>query len=95
MAVVPVQCPQCQSIAVVKYGTQPNGTQRYRCQNSDCARRIFLLAYQDKGRLPEVKRQIVDLTLNGSGVRDIVRVLGVSSATVIGTLKKRCQPSGP
>ena len=95
MAVVPVQCPQCQSIAVVKYGKQPNGTQRYRCQNSDCARRIFLLAYQDKGRLPEVKRQIVDLTLNGSGVRDIVRVLGVSSATVIGTLKKRRQRCRP
>jgi insertion element IS1 protein InsB len=95
MAVVPVQCPQCQSIAVVKYGKQPNGTQRYRCQNLDCARRIFLLAYHDKGRLPEVKRQIVDLTLNGSGVRDIVRVLGVSSATVIGTLKKRRQRSRP
>jgi insertion element IS1 protein InsB len=76
MAVMPVQCPQCQSIAVVKYGTQPNGTQRYRCQNADCARRIFLLVYQDKGRLPDVKRQIVDLTLNGSGVRDMVRVLG-------------------
>jgi transposase-like protein len=33
MAVVPVQCPQCQSPAVVKYGKQPNGVQRYRCQN--------------------------------------------------------------
>jgi insertion element IS1 protein InsB len=95
MAVVPVQCPQCQSMAVVKYGKQPNGTQRYRCQNLDCARRIFLLAYQDKGRLPEVKRQIVDLTLNGSGIRDIVRVLGVSSATVIDTLKKGRPPSNP
>jgi transposase-like protein len=95
MAVVPVQCPQCQSPSVVKDGKQPNGTQRYRCQNPDCTRRIFLLAYQDKGRLPEVKRQIVDLTLNGSGIRDIVRVLGVSSATVIDTLKSRRQPSSP
>jgi transposase-like protein len=95
MAVVPVQCPQCQSPTVVKYGKQPNGTQRYRCQNPDCARHIFLLAYQDKGRLPEVKRQIVDLTLNASGIRDIVRVLGVSSATVIDTLKKRRQASNP
>jgi hypothetical protein len=36
-----------------------------------------------------VKQQIVDMTLNGSGVRDIVRVLGVSSATVIDVLKKK------
>jgi insertion element IS1 protein InsB len=95
MTVVPVQCPQCQSPAVVKYGKQPNGTQRYWCRNPNCARRTFLLAYQDTGRLPEVKRQFVDLTLNGSGIRDIVRVLGVSSATVIDTLKKRRQPSNP
>jgi insertion element IS1 protein InsB len=36
-----------------------------------------------------VKQQIVDMTLNGSGVRDIVRVLGVSAATVIDVLKKK------
>ena len=39
--------------------------------------------------MPAVKQQIVDMTLNGSGVRDIVRVLGVSSATVIDVLKKK------
>ena len=48
-----------------------------------------VLQYSDKGRLPAVKQQIVDMTLNGSGVRDIVRVLGVSSATVIDVLKKK------
>jgi transposase-like protein len=89
MAVVPVQCPQCQGIHVVKYGRQANGTQRYRCNDPDCTRRIFLLRYHDTGRLPTIKQRIVDLTLNGCGVRDIVRVLGVSSATVVNTLKKR------
>ncbi len=93
MALVHVQCPYCQSIDVMKYGKQANGTQRYRCNNPACARRIFLLQYHDKGRLPAIKRQIVDMALNGSGVRDIVRVLGVSSTTVIETLKKRHQPS--
>jgi transposase-like protein len=34
----------------------------------------------------------VDLTRHGCGVRDIVRVLGVSSATVIHTLKKGHRP---
>src|SRR5437762_1870395 len=89
MALVYVQCPQCQSIDVVQFGKQANGTQRYRCNNRDCRRTIFLLQYQDKGRLPAVKQQIVDMTLNGSGVRDIVRVLRVSSATVIDVLKKK------
>ena len=88
MALVYVHCPECQSIDVVQYGKQANGTQRYRCNNRDCPRTIFLLQYADKGRLPAVKQQIVDMTLNGSGVRDIVRVLGVSSATVIDVLKK-------
>ena len=89
MALVYVHCPDCQSIDVVQYGKQANGTQRYRCNNRDCPRTIFLLQYSDKGRLPAVKQQIVDMTLNGSGVRDIVRVLRVSSATVIDVLKKK------
>ena len=89
MALVSVRCPECQSIDVVQYGKQANGTQRYRCNNRACPRTIFLLQYADKGRLPAVKQQIVDMTLNGSGVRDIVRVLRVSSATVIDVLKKK------
>ena len=89
MVLIPVKCPSCQSIDVSRYGTQPNGEQRYRCNNTACPRTIFLLHYHDKGRLPEVKQQIVDMTLNGSGVRDIVRVLGVSSSTVIDVLKKK------
>src|SRR5437870_5297323 len=89
MALVYVRCPQCQSIDVVQFGKQANGTQRYHCNSRDCPRTIFLLQYQDKGRLPAVKQQIVDMTLNGSGVRDIVRVLRVSSATVINVLKKK------
>jgi transposase-like protein len=89
MALVHVQCPQCQRIDVVQDGKQANGTQRYRWNNLDCPRIIFLLQYQDKGRLPAVKQQIVDMTLNGSGVRDIVRILGVSSATVIDVLKTK------
>ena len=89
MVLIPVECPNCQSIDVSRYGKQPNGEQRYRCNNAACPRVIFLLHYHDKGRLPEVKQQIVDMTLNGSGVRDIVRVLGVSSSTVIDVLRQK------
>jgi transposase-like protein len=79
----------------VKYGKQANGTRRCRCQNRDGARRIFLVTYHDKGRLPAVQQQIVDMTPNGSEVRDIVRVLRVSSATMIATLKKKASMLQP
>ena len=78
---------------MIKAGKQPNGTQRYRCQNTECNRTIFQLDYSDKGRLPETKRQIVDMALNGSGVRDTARVLGIGTGTVMNELKKRGQRS--
>ena len=88
MVSVPVQCPHCHSSEVIKAGKQANGTQRYQCQNDRCERRIFLLQYQDRGRIPEVRRQVVDLALNGSGIRDTARVLQISPTTVIAVLKK-------
>jgi transposase-like protein len=89
VAVVAVQCPMCGSREVVKYGQQPNGEQRYRCKNPHCPRRIFLLQYHNTGWVPEVKQQMVEMALNGSGIRDTARVLGVSPTTVITTLKKK------
>src|SRR6185295_16536456 len=88
MVSVPVHCPYCQRTEVIKAGKQANGAQRYRCQNGQCARRIFLLQYQDRGRIPEVRRQVVDMALNGSGIRDTARVLRISPTTVIAVLKK-------
>ena len=58
-------------------------------QLCEMSQRIFLLQYHNTGRLPEVKQQIVDMALNGSGIRDTVRVLGVSPTTVMTTLKKK------
>jgi insertion element IS1 protein InsB len=89
VAVVEVQCPECGSREIVKYGRQANDEQRYRCNNPSCKRKVFLLQYHDKGRVPEVKRQIVEMALNGSGIRDTARVLGVSPRTVLTTLKKK------
>jgi len=88
MVSVPVPCPHCQSIEVIKAGKQATGAQRYQCQNRQCARQIFLLQYQDRGRVPEVRRQVVDMALNSSGVRDTARVLRIRPTTVIAVLKK-------
>jgi transposase-like protein len=89
MVVEPVRCPHCEGVEVVAYGKTATGKQRFRCQNQQCERPTFLRAYSYQGCLPEVKRQIVEMTLNGSGVRDIARVLQISPTTVIEELKKR------
>jgi len=95
MAVEASRCPHCQSEAVVKYGSASNGKARFRCQQGEQCGRTFIRGYTYLGRIPEVKRQIIEMTLNGSGVRDIARVLRVSPSTVIGELKKsqRAHPS--
>ena len=89
MAIIPVRCPSCDGDAVVKRGKTERGKQRYLCQNEACSHRTFLLDYTNRGYMPSVKRQIIDLTLNGSGIRDIARVLRISTDTVIGELKKK------
>jgi transposase-like protein len=91
MATLAVSCPDCQSTQVIKAGKQPNGTQRYRCQDPTCERAIFQLTHVAHGRLPETQRQIVEMALNGSGIGDTARVLRVSPVTVLRVLKKRAQ----
>src|SRR5262245_20680070 len=88
MVSVPVRCPHSQSTEVIKAGKQATGSHRYRCQNEQCARRLFLLQYHDRGRIPEIRRQVIDLAINGSGIRDTARVLRISPTTVIAVLKK-------
>jgi transposase-like protein len=90
MAVEAIRCPHCQSEAVVKYGMASNGKERFRCQQVEQCGRTFIRGYSYPGRTPEGKRQIIEMTLNGSGVRDIARGLQVSPTTVIGELKKSC-----
>ena len=88
MAVEAIRCPHCQSEAVVKYGMASNGKARFRCQQGEQCGRTFMRGYSDPGRPPAVKRPMIEMTLNGSGGRDIARVVQVSPTTVIGELKK-------
>jgi transposase-like protein len=50
------------------------------------------MEYISVGASPEVKVQIIKMSLNGSGIRDISRVLGVSRNTVTAVLKKLKMP---
>ena len=88
MVLEPVECPCCHNTDVVKHGYSAEGKQRYQCRNTDCPRSTFIRDYAYRGYLPEVKEQIVDMAMNGSGIRDTARVLKISPTTVIETLKK-------
>lgn len=87
-AFIPILCPDCQSDNVFKHGFSSDRKQRYRCENSDCQRRTFILNHAHPGRTKEVKQKIVEMSQNGSGIRDTARVLNVSQTTVIKELKK-------
>ncbi len=85
---IAVTCPDCHSTDVVKHGKSPEGKQRYRCRNEDCLRRTFILDHSYEGAKRSVKQKIVEMSLNGSGVRDTARVLKVSTSTVIKEIRK-------
>ena len=89
MVLIAVLCPHCQSYQIIRGGKTKAGKQRYKCQNADCSHYSFQLNLIYKGRLPQIKEQIVDMALNGSGIRDTARVLKMSPTTVISELKKK------
>jgi len=84
-----LHCPYCQGVDLVKNGKTRQGKQRFMCRAEFCQGRTFLLNYAYAGQSRQVKEQIVDMALNGSGIRDTARVLHVSTSTVIKELKKR------
>jgi transposase-like protein len=83
MAIIPVRCPDCDSDHIVKRGKTDSGKPRYRCQDEVCSKHTCILNYTNRGYLPSVKRQMVDLALHGSGIRDTARVLRISKDTVL------------
>ena len=89
MVLISVCCPQCESDQVAKRGKTEQGKQRYSCFNPVCPTKTFILNYSYNGSLPKVKEQIIDMAMNGSGIRDTARVLKVSASTVISEIKKK------
>jgi transposase-like protein len=90
MVLEAVACKHCgQTKHVKRYGTTRAGTQRYRCY--DCSR-TFVQTYTHKARDPLVKGQIIQMVLNGAGVWDTARVLGVNRNTVSAQFKKTGPP---
>ncbi len=73
----------------MKRGKTLAGKQRYRCLNPACAHSSFVLNPAYLGRIPQTKQKVIEMALNGSGVRDTARVLRISPTTVINELKKK------
>ena len=94
MVLEPVLCPDCGSDDIVRHGRSSAGKARYKCRNQACPRSTFICNYTYRGYLPEVKAQMTDMALNGSGIRDTARVLKISPTTVIEWLKKRTTTKG-
>jgi len=95
MVLIAVRCPSCDSDQIIKRGKTDTAKQRYRCQNSDCPPQSFVLDPAYKGRLPAIKQQVIEMSLNASGVRDTARVLQISTDTVIKELRKKGQRFKP
>ena len=54
-----------------------------------CSHKTFQIQYAYNACVPGVREKIIDIAMNGSGVRDTGRVLGISKDTVTSILKKR------
>ena len=89
MTFIAVRCPYCHSDQIVKRGKRRRGTQRYLCHNTAGPPQSFLLEYRYQGRLPAVKQQSIDMSLNASGMRDTARVLRIRTDTVLRALRKK------
>jgi transposase-like protein len=88
LAFLSIRCPTCQQTDVLQYRVTAQGTQRYCCMNPSCPQQTFLREYRHQGRVPAVKQQMLEMTLYGSGIRDITRVLHVNPTTAIAEFKK-------
>ena len=91
------QCPTCasqrytatdQAPQIKRHRSSATDKKRYIGRNIECTGETFYIDYISKRYLPSVKQQIVNLAMNGSGIRDTRRVLGISLTIVINELKK-------
>lgn len=87
MVTITVSCRYCHNQeAVRRKGVTSKGHQRYKCE---ACKRSFQLDYAKRAYRPGIKEQVVEMALNGSGIRDTARVLKINMNTVMSTLKKK------
>ena len=86
MITVTIECPKCGSTNLVKNGKSKSGHQKCHCKDCNA---YFQLNYTYNACREGVEEQVWEMSLNGSGTRDIGRVLSISKDTVTSILKKK------
>ena len=81
---IQVKCPHCNSAKVKKNGIKRTGKQNFLCRN---CRKQFQYAYYYRGANAATKALVRLMVLNGSGIRDISRVLNLSIGCIISILR--------
>lgn len=69
MTCIAVRWPPCQSEQLVTRGNTRRGPQRSLRQNTACTTGSVLLDYPNRGCRPAVKQEIMDMSLNASGIQ--------------------------
>ena len=87
--VIAVRCPFCGNDKISKNGHNKTGKQVYNCNNSECKHRNFIEQYTHKAYLPQIREQVLKMTVNDNGTRATGRILGISKDTVTAILKKQ------
>ena len=83
-----VACPRCSALNVKKNGITAIGKQRYHCK---ACGRGFITKYTYQACRASVRALVVPMRMNGSGIRDISRVLAISTNTVRRLIRKQAQ----
>ena len=96
-----VECPHCLDCLgkdISKNGKRLNGIQHWRCNKLSC-KKSFQTHYTynacKAGVIEQIVKQIVEQTLNSSGVRDVSRNLKVDKNTVVSVYEKKSSSSEP
>lgn len=88
---IQVNCPHCKGSKVKKNGIKRTGKQNFLCHG---CKKQFQYEYFYKGADPKKKGLVRSMTLNGSGIRDIQRVLGLSIVCILFVLRKWFRQQG-
>lgn len=83
-----ITCPACSSLNIKKNGINKQRKQRYRCKR--CGRQ-FIVKYTYRAYLKYMRELIAPMCLNGSGIRDISRVLRISATTVMKVIRQSAE----